>query len=1614
MNLSESHHPQRIVPPYPWVGHIPFAMWLIEQFRPKVVVELGVHTGNSFFAMCESALKCNYNVQLHALDTWLGEKHAGIYDESVWIDVSTYTQQNYPTIAKLHRGYFDDSVTKFENQSIDLLHIDGLHTYEAVKHDFETWFPKLSHRAIVLFHDTQVKADDFGVYQFWDEVRKRYPNFEFTHSHGLGVLAVGKEAGQFVEAFSTKSIDGAPAFNDYFALAGNYLVSTSQPTLGHDPDKGVMLTVYYRYETDTAFSEEQTKKFFLPFDVPSTFEIDFSELSLSTEKGNIVELRIDPASQPCNIELHAFELSSALDLKVWELTRASQIGDIGEMWVIDSYLRTGVRLHFVCHDNDPKMVINFKANDITHASDYRVKGKVTALRVDSPAVVSALLANERNAKECAKQKLSQELDNHIASLKLQVSSLNTQLVEKEQELLKQRSGFEAIQNSLQVAQSLTFDQQKSFAEQLGKLVSIVEATEFQRTSLSNRLDLATSQIHQITSSKSWYLTKPLRAIRSSASIVKSPSVRKYASDTARSTWRSIPLPTHAKVNLKQTLFRYFPMLFSHTLAYKNWQQFSASAITTRDVKNESNSIVVHAGDTGYVPLLKGFAVTERPVKLICFYLPQFHPIPENNQWWGDGFTEWTNVEPTYPQFHGHFQPHVPGELGYYNLLDSKVQHRQIELAKLYGIEGFCFYFYWFDGKRLLESPIENYLKDKTLDLPFCLCWANENWSRRWDGLDSEMLIEQNHSPKDDHDFIAYIAKYLHDGRYIKVSGKPLLVVYRPHLLPSAKETTDRWREWCRNNGVGEIYLAYTQSFEIVDPRDYGFDAAIEFPPNNSQPPDLTNNLPIAHDGFKGKAFDWRIFESRSQAYARQDYKLFRSVCPSWDNTARRKSTGTTFLNNTPAGYERWLKNAIAETNRAFINPQERLVFINAWNEWAEGAHLEPDTRHGYAWLQATRNALTNETFVPSKRHKIIVVAHDAYPHGAQFLALHLAKELNDHCQFDVALICLGDGPLKNDYAQWAQLHDLTGKNPIGVEANDLAKHLFEQGFRRAIVNTTVSGAYIETLAQNNIESIALIHELKGVLDKNNLHEQAKSLVKYAKRLVFPAREVAMSFNEVARFDEKSMTLRPQGLFKMSYKESNRSNDRIELRKMLGLEADCQIVLALAYADHRKGTDLFVESGLELAPRFPKLRWVWVGHWDAQMKQIVDEKLAEQTAYKDIFVFPGLQKNIDIFYGGADIFALTSREDPFPSVVLDALDAKLPVVGFQGAGGFTALLDQGCGVTVPMENTHEFANAVAHLIENTDASIRMGMTGSEIIRQRYSFRSYVAELLEMLDFHLPKVSVVVPNFNYAQYLPERLQSILNQDFPIYELIFLDDCSSDDSVEIAERLLQNSKVNFKIVTNEVNSGSVFKQWQKGVAMATGSHVWIAEADDSCEPGMLSELVQAYDTPGVCLSYCESQQTDESGRKLADNYFSYVSDVDSRRWQSNFSLSGDKAIANLLSVKNTIPNVSGVLFDKNLLSDVLTKHISELCTYRIAGDWFVYVHLLKQGRLSFSSKALNKHRRHSKGLTISGINESQLEEIKRVQEIAQKLVTKDDSTKDKANAYLKRLRTEHNIAH
>lgn len=353
---------------------------------------------------------------------------------------------------------------------------------------------------------------------------------------------------------------------------------------------------------------------------------------------------------------------------------------------------------------------------------------------------------------------------------------------------------------------------------------------------------------------------------------------------------------------------------------------------------------------------------EPEVRFIAFYLPQFHPIAENDEWWGPGFTEWTNVCQGKPQFPGHYQPHLPGELGFYDLRLPEVRDQQAQLAREHGIFGFCYYYYWFNGRKILERPLQEVLECGKPDLPFCICWANETWSRRWDGTENEVLLKQEHTPESDVAFIRDVIPILKDPRYIKVNGSPLLLVYRASLFPDLRTTADTWRRICEEEGISTIHLCIVESFGFEDPYSVGFDSSVQFPPHGVISRGINSEVDGLDSGFVGRIYDYSEVVSSEITRNNSLHKKFRGVMCSWDNTPRRKNKSHIFNNATPELYEIWLRSAREWTKKNHA-PGERMVFINAWNEWAEGTHLEPDRKYGRAYLEATRRVASGKSDV---------------------------------------------------------------------------------------------------------------------------------------------------------------------------------------------------------------------------------------------------------------------------------------------------------------------------------------------------------------------------------------------------------------------------------------------------------------------------------------------------------------------------------------------------------------------------------------------------------------------------------------------------------------------------
>ncbi len=1013
--------------------------------------------------------------------------------------------------------------------------------------------------------------------------------------------------------------------------------------------------------------------------------------------------------------------------------------------------------------------------------------------------------------------------------------------------------------------------------------------------------------------------------------------------------------------------------------------------------------MLNGRDKDFVPLSRS-DILESEIKLIAFYLPQFHPIPENDKWWGKGFTEWTNVTRAIPQFIGHYQPRLPGELGFYDLRNPEIQERQVELARQYGIYGFCFHFYWFNGKRLLETPLEQFVSSHEIDFPFCINWANENWSRRWDGKDSDVLISQKHSPEDDIAFIQHVSKYLRDKRYVRVNSKPLLSVYRADLLPEPANTAERWREWCRNNGIGDIYLALTHSFEHLDPRSVGFDAAIEFAPNTFPLSDVSRDFDIVNPEFQGHIFDYRNAVEIARRYRRPEYKKFRGICPSWDNEARRPGKGTVLVNSSPAAYKEWLKT-LCDFTVANFDVEERLIFINAWNEWAEGAYLEPDRRYGYACLQATADVLSTcpqkaeslpvKTALPGK-WKILFISHDAAVGGSQAVLLDIISWFAKHTFADLKILCFAGGEL---LGRFRKLADTLVLSELGDPQQDFIRKLDDfrsTAFDLIYCNSVVSGKLSQMLRSwKKAPLITHFHELEMSI-KRYAGSVIGDILRKSTHFVACSEAVRKNLVTTHGVDESKISTVYSSIHPDNSIQIASEAEKRKIKKGVGVEEETRLIfgcgLGMAF---RKGADLFIEVARTLLGKgLNNFIFFWVGDFDKK------EPIGEGKVWADYAVdlkksgldgyvtFLGKKPNPREYMRVGDIFVLPSREDPFPLVALEAAECGLPVVCFADAGGMPDFVEDDAGFVVPYGNVEAMAEKVAILMQDRELRERMGSRGREKLLSRFTPERTVPHILSVcrkVAKKKPALSVIVPNYNHARYLPKRLDSIFNQTFKDFEVIILDDASGDNSIDVIEKYSDRADV--RIVRNEKNSGSPFPQWLKGIDLAEADILWIAESDDACESQFLERLLPAFQDPKVTLAYANSHIMDENG-KVTGDYVSgeYLTSLSKKKWKKSYEVSAAEEINDGLGVKNTILNISAVLCRKPALSEQFRKTLDGM---RIAGDWYFIVHAIKNGKVHFDQRRLNYHRRHSESVIDKVVSGKKIEDFFREFYTVQKFI-------------------------
>ncbi len=977
----------------------------------------------------------------------------------------------------------------------------------------------------------------------------------------------------------------------------------------------------------------------------------------------------------------------------------------------------------------------------------------------------------------------------------------------------------------------------------------------------------------------------------------------------------------------------------------------------------------------YVPIAhEDIDAAETDVKVIAFYLPQFHPIPENDVWWGAGFTEWTQVSKAVPQFIGHYQPHLPGELGFYDLRLVEVQKRQIELARKYGIYGFCYHYYWFGGKRLLERPLKQFLEDSDLDLPFCLCWANESWTRQWDGLENEILVAQTHSPEDDLAFLRSIEPALRDKRYIRINGRPLLIIYRPSLMPDPGATAQRWRDYCQKSGIDDLYLAAVQAFDTDDP-PAGFDAAVEFPPHKlaKGAPLLNSRLEIVNPAYQGAVVDYLHLVESAEAVAPPRFTLFRGVCPSWDNEPRRPGRGYTLMNSSPALYKRWLTQACLLTAHN-PDPDKRIVFINAWNEWGEGAHIEPDRKFGYAYLQATANTLKKF----SKRNErsgpeIVFVSHDAARAGAQRLLLTLIQWLREEKGVQPKIVLRRGGVLTPEFRRLGPVLEM---EPLWAEGLNMAKtelaRFCGDSSSLIYINTLVSGDVADALAAVQLPIITHVHEMKHSIQRWCRQESLETLFRLTDHFIAVAPPVARNLEQAHGVTASRISTIYE--FIRSANQDLGQLDKVSIRRAKQLPARAFCIFGSGTLDWRKAPDLFIEVAAQTrAMGLQGAHFYWLGAGTVSQREALEAKMVKLGLQNRVRLI-GEVADPQTYFAAGDVFLLTSREDPFPLVCLEAADCGLPIICFERAGGMPDFVSRGAGFVVPFEDTKAMAEKVVYLHQHAEERIRIGATACEEVRKNHDVTVGGEQIFEIIEQYRrksqqpavtslawrsrqgPMVSIVVPNYNHGPFLRQRLDSIRHQAFQDFEVIVLDDASTDQSREIIRQYQEKDK--FRVFVNETNSGSAFRQWQRGLDLAQGKYLWFAESDDFASTQFLSRLVPIMENQeSTAIAYCQSHLVDPEDRIVGDA-LEWTADLDPLRWTKDFFNHGRAEVLDYLSKKNTIPNASAALLRISALKSVGPIDDS----YRLCGDWLHWIKVLLRSDIAYVADKLNYWRQRS----------------------------------------------------
>jgi len=600
---------------------------------------------------------------------------------------------------------------------------------------------------------------------------------------------------------------------------------------------------------------------------------------------------------------------------------------------------------------------------------------------------------------------------------------------------------------------------------------------------------------------------------------------------------------------------------------------------------------------------------------------------------------------------------------------------------------------------------------------------------------------------------------LQDCRYIRFQGKPVLLVYRVDKLKNPVKTCQAWREVCAQAGIGEIHLCAVKFESFKDPRPWGFDAFVEFPPNSFYSPNIASQISGLDKKFTGRVADYRDMVHHSLQVPATEYGYHRGVMLQWDNSPRRRYQSILYQHATPENYEQWLAGHVQQSRSA--SRDESMVFINAWNEWGEGSHLEPDQKYGYAFLEATSRALlqpaqtgdapdkpgpvdveikqknTDEYLAQPDKSGLVLIVHDALYYGVQYHALALARTIYEQFPRPLFIVLKKGGGLEKEFNKWGTVFNLEKEQSMrGSEESALAaiwQQLESANVTQALACTVVAGDVSRYLKQRGLAVVTLVNELPTTIESNGYQQLLAQTIQASDKLVFPARNVRDACMRAFGLESQQCLIRPQGVLSPNPYLQQRLEAKQAICRRHGLDEHARIIVNCASGGIRKGPDLFLAVAKQIltGPEKEDIHFIWVGDLADEVRAWCEHDLEKMSAKKNIH-FVGFQKDVAQYMAASELFLLTSREDPFPNVMLSAMEAGLPVLAFANSGGADELLTEDTGVLVSYLDTPAMAGAVLDLLNDAEKRRHIGKQAAQWVTRHHQFEDYTAYLLGLFE------------------------------------------------------------------------------------------------------------------------------------------------------------------------------------------------------------------------------------------------------------------------------------------